>query len=52
MNTINWALLSYTGLAGAVVGAVSALSAVAQRRRHAIREQESPGYYKALVHEV
>lgn len=52
MNTINWALLTYSGLSGAVVGAVSTLTAVAQRRRRAIREHESPGYYRGLVQDV
>lgn len=49
MNTINWTLAIYSGLAGGAVGALSAIFALAQNRRMAEKEQDAPNFYKGLV---
>lgn len=49
MNTINWALASYSGLAGAFAGGLGGLLAVALKRRQAEREQDSPNFYRGLA---
>lgn len=49
MNAINWTLAVYSGLAGGAVGAISILFTLAQRKRQAEREQDSPNFYRGLV---
>ena len=52
MNTINWTLAAYSGLAGGAVGALSILFTLAQKRRQAEREQDSPNFYRGLARDA